>query len=314
MGERALDREQAPDRRVLAGLAISVLAIASAALFVRMAAPIPPELIAAGRVSITALVALLLATLTLPQTLRNLAGRPREATWLIIAGLCLAAHFGAWITSLSLTSVVRSVALVTTTPLFAGLLARALGDRVSPRLYLGGVVALLGTIVMVASPDALVGGSLIGDALALSGALTAALCLAIGRHVHARMGDALPLRDYFALLNLVAAIGLWSFVALRGVTIDVPGADEFDWAAIAFLGLVPGLIGHGLLNWAVRRTPVHVVTLASLLEPLGAAALAWLVLGESVGIREGIGAAIVLLGMGLGLSVAGDRLGPGRSS
>lgn len=301
MGERAPEREQGLDGRVLAGLAISVLAIASAALFVRMAAPIPPELIAAGRVSITALVALLLATLTLPQTLRNLAGRPREAMWLVLAGLCLAAHFGAWITSLSLTSVVRSVALVTTTPLFAGLLARALGDRVSPRLYVGGTVALLGTIVMVASPDALVGGSLVGDALALSGALTAALCLAIGRHVHARMGDALPLRDYFALLNLVAAIGLWSFVAVRGVAVDVPGAEQFDWAAVAFLGLVPGLIGHGLLNWAVRRTPVHVVALASLLEPLGAAALAWIVLGEAVGIREGIGAAIVLLGMALGL-------------
>ena len=293
--------EQGLDKRVLAGLAISVLATASAALFVRIAAPIPPELIAASRVAITALATTLLAALTLPNTLRSLAKHPREAAWLLLAGVCLAAHFGAWITSLSLTSVVRSVALVTTTPIFAGLLARLLGDHVSPRLYLGGAIALLGTIVMVASPEALAGGSLLGDALALSGAITAALYLAIGRHVHARMGEALPLPAYLALVNLVAALGLWLFVALRGLTLEVPDAHPSDWSAILFLGLVPGVIGHGLLNWAVRRTPVHTVALASLLEPFGAAILAWLFLAEPVGPREALGATILLLGVALGL-------------
>lgn len=289
------------DPRLLGALGLAVLATASAALFVRLAAPIPPELIAAGRVTITAVVACMLAFASLPATLRTLRSRPREATWLVIAGLCLAAHFGAWIVSLSLTSVVRSVALVTTTPLFAGLLARLLGDRVYPRLYVGSLVALLGTGIMVASPDALTGGSWIGDLLALSGAITAAAYLAIGRHVHARMGDALPLRDYFAAVNVIAALGLAAWVGLRGIAIDVPGADAIDWSAVVFLGLVPGLIGHGLLNWAVRSTPVHVVALASLLEPVGAAALAWLVLGEAVGVREAIGAAVLLLGVAMGL-------------
>jgi drug/metabolite transporter (DMT)-like permease len=289
------------DPRLLAGLALAVLATASAALFVRLAEPIAPELIAAGRVGVTAVATCTLAFASLPATLARLRERPHEATWLAIAGLCLAAHFGAWIVSLSLTSVVRSVALVTTTPLFAGVLARLLGDRVSPRLYLGSVVALGGTGIMVASPDALEGGSWIGDLLALSGAITAAVYLAIGRHVHARMGDALPLRDYFALVNVVAALGLWAWVGLAGIAIAVPQASELDIAAVVFLGLVPGVIGHGLLNWAVRRTPVHVVALASLLEPLGAAALAWLVLGEAVGVREGVGAGVLLIGVALGL-------------
>jgi drug/metabolite transporter (DMT)-like permease len=154
---------------------------------------------------------------------------------------------------------------------------------------------------MIARPDALAGGSWIGDVLALVGAITAAVYLAIGRHVHARMGEALPLRDYFTLVNLVAALGLWALVLGLGVPLALPDANALDWAAVVFMGLVPGVIGHGLLNWAVRRAPVHAVALASLLEPLGAALLAWLVLGEAVGWREGVGALVLLLGVAIGL-------------
>ncbi|MFV8753249.1 DMT family transporter [Nannocystaceae bacterium ST9] len=292
------------DPRLLAGLGLAVAAMASSGVIVRVADPLPPELIAAGRVTITALAGCLLALTTLPAAARRLAEHPRERAWLVAAGLCLALHFGAWIVSLTMTSVVRSVALVTTTPIWAGLLARALGDRVSPSLYVGGLVALAGTGIMVASEDSLVGaadGSLAGDALALFGAITVAVYLAIGRHLHARLGDALPLRDYFALVNLIAALGLWGLVGLRGIAIDVPEALAIDWAAVLFLGLVPGVIGHGLLNWAVRRAPVHTVALASLLEPLGAALLAWLVLGEAVGIREGVGALVLVSGVAIGL-------------
>ena len=55
------------------------------------------------------------------------ASSPRAAKLTLLAGLCLATHFAAWIASLWLTSVVRSVALVSTQPLWAALLARALG-------------------------------------------------------------------------------------------------------------------------------------------------------------------------------------------
>lgn len=296
------DTAREPTRLVLA-LGVAVVAMASSAVFVRVAEPLAPELIAAGRVSITALASGLLAGASMRSTLRTLAGARgwRWSWWLVAAGLCLALHFAAWITSLTLTSVVRSVALVTTTPIWAGLLARLLGDHASPRLYLGGLVALAGTGIMIARPDALAGGSWIGDVLALVGAITAAVYLAIGRHVHARMGEALPLRDYFTLVNLVAALGLWALVLGLGVPLAVPDANALDWAAVVFMGLVPGVIGHGLLNWAVRRAPVHAVALASLLEPLGAALLAWLVLGEAVGWREGVGALVLLLGVAIGL-------------
>lgn len=70
--------------------------------------------------------------------------------------------------------------------------------------------------------------------------------------------------------------------------------------SVVVLGLLPGIVGHGLLNWAVRRVPVHVVSLAALLEPAGAARLAWLLLAEVPLARELLGALLLIAGVAVG--------------
>jgi drug/metabolite transporter (DMT)-like permease len=295
-------------------LGVAVLAISSAAAVTKLAEPLGPEVIACLRVSVTGLGLALATSKTTRVASRALLAAPREAWLTALAGLCLAAHFAAWIASLSLTSIVRSVALVSTQPLWAGLLARALGDEAPARLYLGTLVAIVGTSIMVFDLDSLwldeLGGHWLGDLLALSGAVTAAIYLAIGRRVHATLGDALPVEGYFACVNLLAAACLGAFALARGVSFAPTGVAVADYLAIAWLGVVPGIVGHGLLNWSVRRVPVHVVSLAVLLEPAGAAIVAWLLLGEGVGGQEVVGAAVLLLGVGLGAEYKSRRCAP----
>ena len=284
------------------GLGAAVLAISTAAAVIRLAAPLGPEVVACLRVSVTALVLLAVTHRASVQALRVLLGSRRDAALTLVAGLCLAAHFAAWIASLGLTSVVRSVALVSTQPLFAGLLGRMLGDRAPPRLYVGALIAVIGTLVMVEpGGDATLPNQWLGDALALSGAVTAAVYLAIGRRVHQRMGDALPVAGYFVCVNLVAAAALWLLVLGRGAVLVPDDVAWADYVAIAWLGVVPGIVGHGLLNWAVRRVPVHTVSLAVLLEPAGAALFAWVLLAEVPLWREGVGAGLLIAGVALGL-------------
>jgi drug/metabolite transporter (DMT)-like permease len=296
-----------PAVSVPAALAVSVLAISSAAAVIRLADPLGPEVVACLRVSVTALGLWLVTSRASATSLRLLAGSGRAAMLTIVAGLCLAAHFGAWIASLSLTSVVRSVALVSTQPLFAGLFARALGDRAMPRLYLGTAIAVIGTLVMVGpgTPSAS-GSAWIGDLLALSGAVTAALYLAIGRRVHQLVGDELSVEGYFVCVNVIAAAALWLWVLASGAELGPLGVEWSDYVAILWLGVVPGIVGHGLMNWAVRRVPVHTVSLAVLLEPAGAALFAWLLLAEVPALREGAGAVLLIVGVALGL--------PGRAA
>lgn len=292
--------EDRSDRRLLVpALGAAVLAISSAGPVVRLAQPLEPGVIAAVRVMLTGLV---LAALSPSSTREAITKCLRDRALLgrvVLAALMLGLHFGTWITSLTMTTVVRSVALVSTQPIFAGFLGRMLGDRAPPRLYLGALVAIGGTVVMTL--EAAVGPAgnmgLIGDMLALCGAITAAIYLAVGRSV----SDRIPLTGYFVLVNLLAGSFLALYAVAIGVDWNAPAATQNDWLAVLYLGLVPGIIGHGLMNWAVRRVPVHVVSLAVLLEPVGAGVIAWVALGEGVSALEAMGAAILVGGVALGL-------------
>ena len=47
------------------------------------------------------------------------------------------------------------------------------------------------------------------------------------------------------------------------------------------LALIPQLLGHSSFNWALRHLPAAYVAVATLGEPVGAAFLAFLLLGET---------------------------------
>jgi drug/metabolite transporter (DMT)-like permease len=282
---------------VVGALALAVAAVSFAAVFILIAAPLHPAWIAGSRVLVTGTALLVIGARGLRPALHALRQSGAGLRWrlLLSAGL-LALHFLTWVASLSETTVLRSTALVATQPLFAGLLGRMIGDRATWRLYAGAVVAIAGSVVLASEGDGTAGGSLYGDALALVGAAAAAGYLVVGRSVR----DSLPLTPYLGGVHIMAGVALVAFATVvDGVAFD--GVEGTDWLAVVAMGLIPGVIGHGLLNWAVRRLEVHVVSLAILIEPLGATILAILLLDRSVTGIEALGALVLLLGVAVGL-------------
>ncbi len=292
--------------RVIGALGLGVAAVSSAATVVLLAAPLPSLWIAAGRVLVTGAALLLLGGREVPAWIRAVRSRPAIGWRTFAAGALLALHFGSWIASLTMTTVLRSTALVALQPVFAGLLGRALGDRVSPWLYAGAAVSLGGTWLLVSGPEGAGGGSLAGDVLALVGAGSAAAYLAVGRSVR----DDVPLRAYLGSVHAIAGLLLLVCALVFSFPFEQPPGAQ-AWLAVLYLGLVPGVVGHGLFNWVVRQVPIDRVALAILLEPVGATLLAWLVLGRTVTGLEVAGAAIVLLGVGLGSLRRGAAPRPG---
>jgi drug/metabolite transporter (DMT)-like permease len=59
------------------------------------------------------------------------------------------------------------------------------------------------------------------------------------------------------------------------------GYDTATFAILALLALGPQVLGHSAFNWALAYFSPVFVTLALLGEPIGATALAWLLLGEA---------------------------------
>jgi drug/metabolite transporter (DMT)-like permease len=272
-------------------LLLAVLAISTGAPFAKWAQPAPAMAIAALRTGAASLLLFGAGRRELGE-LRRIA--PRDRPFVALGGLLLALHFGAWIASLELTSTAASVALVCTNPVFAALFGRLLGDRVARREWIGIAVAAAGCAVLAGGDWRAGGRALAGDALALVGAAAAAGYLVVGR----RLRTSVPLLPYLGVINAIAACALAIAAAVSGVSLVA--LPPHSYIACAAAGLVASLVGHSLLNAAVRTTPTHLVALAVLGEPIGASLITWAAFGEQPPLHAVAGGAVVLVGIAVG--------------
>ncbi len=224
---------------------------------------------------------------------------PISLTLMVLSGLLLAAHFWTWIASLRFTTVASSVVLVSLKPIFVWALAAVwLHEHPSRREAWGIGIAVLGAILIGVGDARLSLGALGGDLLALAGALTAAGYYVIGRRVRATVG----VWTYATLVYAVAAATLLGVALARAISLT--GFAGRDWAVFGALAAGPMLVGHTGMNYALKHYRATTVNVAALGEPVGATLIAWLGLHEVPGVMVLVGAAVVLTGIGVTLSVA----------
>ena len=289
-------------------LTLGVLAVSTGAVLVR-SCTVPSLGIASWRLLLAAVGFLALCAWRRRPALAAFHGRDR--TTAVLSGVFLAAHFAAWITSLSMTSVASSVVLVTTAPLWVGLGSRILLREDPGRTFWQGLaLALAGTALVTLvdqSPTGQAPAPMLGNALALLGALAASAYLLAGRKLQ-RKADTL---SYVAVVYGVAALVLVGMAWLWGTPLT--GYEGRDWLLLGLLALVPQGIGHTLLNRSLRVFQAGIVATALLGEPVAASALAWLVLGEPVGPWQILGGGLILIGVARASARSADAAPVGRS-
>ncbi len=221
------------------------------------------------------------------------------ADWRIVAlaGLALAFHFAVWVQSLRYTTVAASTCLVTLQVVFVALGGHFfIGDRLSRRAWAGVAVAVAGAVAIAAADGSIAPDSrraLLGDALALAAGLGSAVYMLIGRSVRNRHG----LVEYVVPVYAAAALAL--LFALPFVAQPITGGVSARvFILFVLLAAVPMLGGHTMANWALRYIPAHTIATWILLEPVGAALLAWAIpsLHEVPSAWVVVGGALVLIG------------------
>jgi drug/metabolite transporter (DMT)-like permease len=287
-------------------IGVGILAISLASIFIKLAQQegIPSLLIAAARMTIAALV---LTPVTLRRHWNDLQRIGQsEVLFGGLSGFFLAIHFATWILSFEYTSVLVSVVLVTTNPLWAAVLEMAfLRARLGRLVILGLIIGILGSIMVAFPPTGAISlgqNPLVGSALALTGAVAVAVYFVLGRKLRA----GLPLLPYIWLVYSSAAIILIVVVIIMGIPIMGYSASGYFW--LIAMALIPQLIGHSSFNYVLKFLPASYVGIASQLEPVLSAIIAFFLFRESPAALQIIGSGIILTGVVLA------SLGQNRSS
>jgi len=239
---------------------------------------------------------------------RSEVARLTRREWGLIAasGLLLGAHFATWIPSLRFTTVASSTALVATQPVWAALMARAQGAHVARQAWVGIGISLAGVLVLTGIDFSLDPRALVGDLLALAGAVLAAAYVTVGEK--ARQTVSTPV--YTGVAYLVSSLAILPLCVLFGAALV--GYSARDWWLLVALTLGAQLLGHTLINRVLKTTSATVTSLAILFEMPGATLIAAVWLGQVPPLA--IIPALVLLFIGLVLVIrSGDRRVPSES-
>ena len=279
----------------------AVISTSSAAILIRLALQesMPPALIAGARLFIAVLA---LTPITLNRYRGHLKRLERqELLWAAAAGLFLAIHFIAWVSSLQHTTVLVSVVIVSSGPIWVAVLEVIfLRIRLSPAVIVGLLIALAGGILIglplapgAESQPSGTGESaaLTGAALAWIGALTVSAYMLIGRRLRAK----LPVIPYIWLVYGIAAlvmlaVVLWTKTPVLGFRLE-------GYLVLLVMGLVPQLLGHSSLNYILAYFPATLVSMFSQLEPVGSAVFAFILFRELPPEQQIIGSGIIIAGV-----------------
>jgi drug/metabolite transporter (DMT)-like permease len=252
-------------------LAVAVAAVSTSAPLVR-AAHAPALAVAFWRTLLAVGATGLVMRRPRRDELRALDRPSRRRT--ALAGGLLAAHFAAWIPSISFTSVASAVALVSTMPVWTALIARYQGRYVSRGTWWGIAVALVGVLFLTGVDLTITPRALLGDLLALLGGALAAAYLSVGSDVRRHVSNAVYTLVCYAVaaavLLVVCGVGRQPLVGYRGTT----------WLALVAITIGPQLLGHSLINRVVKTIDATVVGVALLFEIVGSALLAWVFFDE----------------------------------
>ncbi|MBW3583540.1 MAG: DMT family transporter [Euryarchaeota archaeon] len=227
----------------------------------------------------------------LPEAPRRAPSSLRDHLLIAMSGVFFGIDLALWHGSIHFTSVANATILTNFAPIFVTIYAFVAGERFRPLFLVGLATALGGSTLLVGSSLEVDRHHVFGDALGFTSAIFyGAYLFAVSR-----------LRRTFTAGAVMAWGGVGAATVLFVVAVaagDVLLASTLvGWGLLLGLALVSQVGGQGLITYALAHLPAAFSSVALLMQPAVAAAAAWLVLDEPLGLVQGVGAAIVLLGI-----------------
>jgi drug/metabolite transporter, DME family len=164
-----------------------------------------------------------------------------------------------------------------------------LHEQFTRRVWLGVLGALMGTALLTG------GGSATGEGVQTINGVLLALGASFGYSTMTLCSRALAGR-YHPLQPMTwglaaSAVILLPFALAAGLVVSYP---LVSWLLLFHLGLIPTALAFVLFLAGMRHTTATVASVVTMIEPLTATLLAWLLFGERLGQGGFLGAALLI--------------------
>ena len=277
-------------------LTISIIAISFAAIFVKWSEA-PATIISMYRMYFAS--ALLLPMVIMKRNeFKKLSGRGWSA--LMLAGVFLALHFALWFESLKLTTVASSTIILALQPIVALLGGFVFfKERTNRRALLTIGISMFGVMMVGWGDFGLESRDMIiGDVLSFLSVVAVVGYLLIGQNNVKKVSHWI----YSFCVFFFAAVALTAYNVFAGIQLF--GYEAREWGIFVLIAIFP-TIAHVIYNYLLNYVNTTTVSMSILGEPIGATALAVLLLGEQVRVLQVVGGYFVLIGVFLFLRQQG---------
>lgn len=272
---------------------IAVTFFSTSPIFIRWSQPFTSIEIAFWRLTVAALLVILMGIITRQHLLLKRNELPR----FFFYGLITALHFVFYIASLSFTTIAHSLAITYTSPIFVTIFSTlVLREPLSRRKYWGIGIAIIGIAILAGFEPHYTVCSLNGQCMILGDSLAvlSALCFAVYSIAGRGERNRHPLLRYTA--NVYGMAALW----LLPLTIYLAFQHAYSLEAIGAvvaLGVFPLGLGHTLYNAAIRNIHATYANLIATQEVTTGVLLGVLLLHEIPSVTAVIGGIVTLIGI-----------------
>ena len=195
----------------------------------------------------------------------------------------------------SMTSSGHGAILFATTPIWIFLIAQfILKEKLIIRRAIGIVIAVIGVIVLMTGGAVKLGTEyLFGDLLILLAVLTWAFYTIFGKELVRKYG-AIRITAYALSSGTVLYIPFGAYFASK---LDYAAVTTGGWMAVLYMAVGTSVIAYGLWYWALKYMDASRMAVFHNIQPVIATIVAYIWLGEPLGIEFIVGGVIVLGGV-----------------
>ncbi|SVC27873.1 uncharacterized protein METZ01_LOCUS280727, partial [marine metagenome] len=222
-------------------LLLAMVSVSSTSLVVRSVATVPALVLAFWRMFTAS------GMLWGYSVIRPAGGlSPINKKRIIFAGIFLGCHFACFFLGIRNTSIANATLLGCMAPIFTVFISIFQKKKINKMTYVGLIVAIVGGGIVQSGDISLNSANLFGNSIALLSALFLAITFVLAEEIRQETDNVVYGRSLF----FVASITVLFIATTTGDSVLNFMPADIPW--FLFLGLVPSIFGHNLLNYAVK--------------------------------------------------------------